>query len=201
MAELFREIRESTEDRSPAGEQTVDAFCGAARIAVQALREGKTQILRELQALYIADRYFDVRDYIVPRLREGYFVVNDRFCLSTFAYGSAYGVDMEEIYSWHASVFGDRWHLSDAVIYDKVSAETAVGRLFGSGKTIDIWGRRGKLQSLVDCYERSIAFLKRKCLFEGIPDVFFHGRRGKERGRDPLPSDGYRRQNLRCLPS
>jgi len=172
-AELFREIRESTEGSSPVGERVVDDFCGTVKLAVKALREGKTPAPRELQALYVADRYFDLRDYILPRLQEGCLVINDRFHLSTFAYGGAYGVDREEIYSWHVYVLGDQWHLPDAVIYDKVSAETAAKRLFGSGKKIDIWEKKEKLQSLIDWYERSIAFLQRKCVFEGIPDVFF----------------------------
>lgn len=173
MAEFFREIRERTEDHSPVGKSVVDDFCATVRSAVKTLREGKLPSPREMQALYVVDRYLDLRDYITPHLRDGYAVLNDRFHLSTFAYGAAYGVDMEDIYSWHVYVLGELWHLPDAIVYCKVSAETAARRLFGSGKKIDIWEKREKLQPLIDCYDHAIAFLQRKCVFENLPDVFF----------------------------
>lgn len=126
----------------------------------------------EFQSLYVVDRYFDIVEFILPHVEKGFWVLNDRFLLSTFGYGGAYGVFLKDIYDWHRVVLDDLWHLPAATFYLRVTAETAAERLFGSGKTIDIWEKKEKIASLVDHYDLSVNFLKKESVREGVPDTF-----------------------------
>lgn len=157
---------------SPADMRIVVNFYNTVMLAVSELKAGEIPAPREFQALYVVDRYYNLRNCIIPAMKNGYWNWNDRFLLSTFAYGMAYGVSIDEIYDWHRCILGDSWFLPNSTFYIKVSAATATERLYNSGKTIDIWEKKEKLQALIDCYESSIAFLKGKYAELDIPDTF-----------------------------
>ena len=57
---------------------------------------------RALALLFTADRLEHVRTLIEPRLKEGYVVISDRYYLSTLAYQSASGVDLEWLMALNA---------------------------------------------------------------------------------------------------
>jgi len=141
--------------------------------AMKKLFKGQQLEPREFQSLYVVDRYFDLMEFIIPHTRKGFVVLNDRFLLSTCAYGGAYGVSITEIFEWHAVILGDIWHFPTATLYVKVSAETAIKRLFDSGKQVDVWERKEKIKDLVESYESAVYFLKEESRHEGIPDTFY----------------------------
>jgi len=57
---------------------------------------------RALALLFTADRLEHVRTIIEPKLREGCVIVSDRYYLSTLAYQSASGVDLEWLMALNA---------------------------------------------------------------------------------------------------
>jgi len=140
----------------------IKSFCAKVLASIEKIKKGEKLLSRELQMFYVVDRYFDLHDFILPYMEKGYWVFNDRFLLSTFAYGGAYGVNIEEVYNWHLNILGHLMFLPNITFFIKVSGEIASERLFGSGKIIDIWEKKGKLQSLIDHYNSSISFIKNK---------------------------------------
>src|SRR3989338_5000976 len=55
--------------------------------------------------LFVNDRKFHVRQIIIPAVREGHHVVCDRHMLSTLAYQSAQGADMETLVKMHEGLY------------------------------------------------------------------------------------------------
>ena len=51
----------------------------------------------EFQKMYIADRLAHIKNIIVPALAKGKTVICQRYALSTFAYGTAFGVSQKDL--------------------------------------------------------------------------------------------------------
>ena len=52
---------------------------------------------RKLAQLFIADRRKHAKELLIPNLKKGYFVICDRYMLSTVAYQGAQGLDMKDL--------------------------------------------------------------------------------------------------------
>jgi dTMP kinase len=74
--------------------------------------------------LFIRDREFDVRENILPALKEGKIVVMDRYYYSTVAYQGALGIDVDYIMK-----LNEKFPKPDLVIILDVSPETALKRI------------------------------------------------------------------------
>jgi dTMP kinase len=77
-----------------------------------------------LQLLFVSDRAEHVNGLILPKIKEGYSVVTDRYMFSSIAYGAASGVDAE----WLRKVSG-KFPLPDATFVCDVDPEIAVQRI------------------------------------------------------------------------
>ena len=91
----------------------------------------------ELQILYLIDRMFDLVHTVIPKTEQGYVVVQDRFELSTFAYGGSRGLSIEDLWSLQAMIAGEYYRVPAVTVIFKVSPEVAAERLRKSGKPID----------------------------------------------------------------
>jgi dTMP kinase len=89
----------------------------------QILKERIVSPKEELE-LFLKDREVDVRDNILPALKEGKIVIMDRYYYSTIAYQGALGLDVEEI-----KKLNEKFPKPDLVIILDVSPETALKRI------------------------------------------------------------------------
>ncbi|MBI4119710.1 MAG: dTMP kinase [Parcubacteria group bacterium] len=110
----------------------------------------------EVQILYIADRGEDIQHIIMPALNEGKWVIQDRYDLSTFAYGMGIDLPFEDLLSWHHTLIGDEYKKPDMIFYIDIKPETAIERLRASGKIVDIFETYETQKKIRDAYLRLI---------------------------------------------
>ena len=134
------------------------------------LENGKTLTELERQLLFLADRCFDLHETIMPALSAGKWVVQDRYDLSNFAYGSAHGASMEELYEWHRVILGKDYLVPDMTFFISIPPEVAVQRLKNSGKPIDLHEGLESLKKVDEQYTRAIAFRQIKSVEENEKD-------------------------------
>lgn len=114
----------------------------------------------ELQALYILDRWFHTKEFILPELNKGHIVLEDRFWLSTLVYGSAFGVPLSKLWAWHVSVLGAYFLIPDVHIYMDVTPERSFDRLKNDGKAKDIHEDKiENIRNTREAYLHAIAFV------------------------------------------
>ena len=89
----------------------------------QILKDRKVSPEEELK-LFIKDREFNVRNNILPALKDGKVVIMDRYYYSTMAYQGALGLDVERI-----KMLNKQFPKPDLVIILDVSPETALKRI------------------------------------------------------------------------
>ncbi len=89
----------------------------------QILKDRKISPEEELK-LFIKDREFNVRNNILPALKDGKVVIMDRYYYSTVAYQGALGLDVERI-----KMLNKQFPKPDLVIILDVSPETALKRI------------------------------------------------------------------------
>lgn len=98
----------------------------------------------EMQILFMADRVYDLLTKILPWLREGKIVVQDRYLPSSLSYGHSGSLSMENLMNWQKKAFAsygisaDDWRPDLLVIFD-LDPGIAMERLKNSGKKIDLF--------------------------------------------------------------
>ncbi len=124
----------------------------------------------ERQLLFLADRFLDIQDTILPALDAGKWFVLDRYDLSNFAYGGACGLTIEELYAWHVAVLGKDYLIPDLTLFISVTPRIAVGRLVKSGKALDRYESLETLARVDAQYTCAIPFLMSKSVEAGMKD-------------------------------
>lgn len=90
-------------------------------------RERKLEPLTEL-LLYTADRVENVYKFILPRLQEGYTIIQDRYVLSTIAYQNNISTDIIK-YITDNTLFPDKRLYPKFTIYVSIPIEVSINRL------------------------------------------------------------------------
>lgn len=101
----------------------------------------------KFQTMYFADRCVHWVKEIIPALSKGKDVVSDRERFSTYAYGFAFGIPVEEIHAWHQIL-----PVPDLMVYLKCSADILIGRLTKRGQEQEYFERRDRLAEVVKAY-------------------------------------------------
>ncbi|MFA6365450.1 MAG: hypothetical protein WCW78_03555 [Candidatus Paceibacterota bacterium] len=137
---------------------------------MEKIKGKKTLTELERQLLFLVDRLYDIEGLIKPALKEKKIVVVDRYDLSNYAYGSACGVPLEELYEWHEAILQDDYLVPDLAFFIAVSPEVATKRLLSSGKTIDRYETLETLRKVDEQYNRAIALRTQKSVEETMKD-------------------------------
>lgn len=116
-------------------------------------------ILQE-ESLSFADRFFDLRDTIIPALQKGVWVVEDRYELSSGAYGMARGMTLQQFLDLREGALGSLYRQPDLTFLIKTSPEVALARIEKEvGRKLDRDEKLENLQKVAKTYDQLIDFL------------------------------------------
>ncbi len=101
----------------------------------------------ELQKLFSQDRKEHLKNVIIPALKEGKWVVSDRYFFSTFAYGVSDGLDLE----WLIKI-NDNFLLPDQTFILKVKSEVCIDRINKRGSRETLFEKQEKLAKVWQTY-------------------------------------------------
>jgi len=102
----------------------------------------------ELQDLFIEDRKEHLEELIIPVLKEGKFVVLDRYLFSTLAYGAADGLDLDELIKKNNDFL-----LPDITFILNVSAKTCISRIEKRGTDKTLFEKEKQLSKVLENYK------------------------------------------------
>lgn len=100
------------------------------------------------QFLFMVDRLLDVKENILPALKRGGVVIQDRYDISCYLHGMAKGLSFPYLSYRHLRVLGENYIGPNLLIFYWVPVEVALERLKESGKTIDIYENRKTLEEI-----------------------------------------------------
>jgi len=112
------------------------------------LDEKSTISSEQLQLLFTEDRREHLEKVIIPALKMGQYVISDRYFFSTFAYGTAEGLDLE----WLIKINND-FLLPDLTFLLKVRPEICLERIQKRGLGIKLFEKKEKLSRVWQVYE------------------------------------------------
>ena len=104
----------------------------------------------KLQELFAQDRKEHLENVIIPALKEGKIVISDRYFFSSFAYGTASGLDLD----WLIKI-NDKFLLPDITFLLKVSPEVCSERIEkrNQGKERTLFEEKEKFERVWQVYE------------------------------------------------
>lgn len=100
------------------------------------------------QYLFMVDRLLDVKENILPALKRGAIVVQDRYDVSCYLHGMAKGLDFPYLAYRHLLVLGENYIGPNLLLFYWVPVEVALERLKESGKIIDVYENRETLEEI-----------------------------------------------------
>ena len=101
----------------------------------------------KLQELFSQDRKEHLEKVIIPALKEGKWVISDRYFFSTFAYGTSEGLDLE----WLIKL-NDSFLLPDQTFILKVKPEVCIDRINKRGTKKQLFEKQEKLAKVWQTY-------------------------------------------------
>jgi len=126
-------------------EPTLDSVAG--RRVKEILDEKIKTEPAKLQELFSQDRKEHLEKVIVPALKEGKWVISDRYFFSTFAYGTSEGLDLE----WLIKL-NDSFLLPDQTFILKVKPEVCIDRINKRGTKKQLFEKQEKLAKVWKVY-------------------------------------------------
>lgn len=101
----------------------------------------------KLQELFTEDRKEHLDNLIIPALEEGKIVISDRYFFSTFAFGAADGLDLNQLIK-----LNDQFLLPDLTFILKVSPQICIERIEKRGGEKELFEKKEKLEKVWQVY-------------------------------------------------
>lgn len=120
----------------------------AGRKIRQILDEKTKSDSADLQKLFVQDRQEHLEKEIIPALKQGKFVISDRYCFSTFCFGASDGLDIDYLIK-----LNDNFLLPDATFILKVSPRVCMERIEKRGTTRTLFEKEVKLAKVWENYK------------------------------------------------
>ena len=102
----------------------------------------------KLQELFAQDRKEHLEKIIIPALKEGRFVISDRYFFSSFAFGASDGLDLE----WLIKL-NDNFLLPDLTFILKVRSKVCVSRIEKRGNSRTLFEKEEKLVKVWETFK------------------------------------------------
>ncbi|MGB9847630.1 MAG: dTMP kinase [Minisyncoccia bacterium] len=100
------------------------------------------------QFLFVMDRLFDLKENILPSLRSGGWVIQDRYDISCYLHGMARGVDFNYLAQLHKKFLGDNYIAPNLIIFYWAPVPVLLKRLEQSGKKLDCYETSESLKEI-----------------------------------------------------
>lgn len=113
--------------------------------------------------LFVNDRKYHVNNVIIPLLREGRHVVCDRHTLSTLAYQTAQGADMETLVKMHEGLYSP-----DLTLYFEIDPNDAFQRRSKDSGPLEYFERDEFQVKVAQAYRAAV---ERLCPYQRIEQV------------------------------
>lgn len=127
-------------------EPTKDSEAG--RKIRQILDEKTQEDPAELQKLFAKDREEHLKKIIIPSLKQGRFVISDRYFFSSFAFGASDGVDLD----WLIKL-NDNFLIPDQTFILDVRPEVCLDRIEKRGTTKTFFEKQEKMVKILSVYK------------------------------------------------
>ena len=105
----------------------------------------------QLQRLFAQDRREHLENLIIPSLKEGKFVISDRYFFSSFAFGSEKEEDLEKIIELNKDFL-----MPDLVLLLKVRPKVCIERIKKRGEEIKLFEKEEKLEKVWKNYQKLV---------------------------------------------
>lgn len=115
----------------------------------------------DLQFLYVIDRFYHIRNVIGPALKNGVWVLANRF-VSSGPYGFAQGVPLHKMLDLEANMLEGVYIEPDMVVYLDIPAPVCIGRLKKAGEPLDIFETQYGIESVIQGYAAVLALKERQ---------------------------------------
>lgn len=125
---------------------------------------------KELQELFTQDRKEHLENLVIPALKEGKYVISDRYFFSTFAYGVSDGLDLK----WLIGLNND-FLLPDLAFILKVRPEICLQRIDKRGDPKTLFEKKEKLAGVWETYEKFPSMFENVLIIDGeqsLEEVF-----------------------------
>lgn len=104
---------------------------------------------KELQKLFAQDRKDHLENTIIPALKLGKIVISDRYFFSSFAFGTADGLDLE----WLIEI-NNSFLLPDIIFLLEVKPEACIERIKGRSSEKTLFEEKKKLEKVWQVYRK-----------------------------------------------
>jgi dTMP kinase len=129
---------------------------------------------KKLQELFAEDRKEHLKKVIIPALKKGKIVISDRYFFSSFAFGTADGLDLD----WLISI-NNQFLIPDITFILKVSPEVCIERIKKRGNSRTLFEKKEKLAKVWKIYKnlpkRFSTFARRKVSYGGSAEALCEG--------------------------
>jgi dTMP kinase len=125
---------------------------------------------KTLQELFAQDRREHLENSIIPALKTGKCVISDRYFFSSFAYGTASGIDL----NWLIQL-NDEFLMPDFTIILKVRPEICIERIEKRGEGKTLFEKIDRLQKVWEIYEKLPSRFENVFIIDGektVEEVF-----------------------------
>ena len=102
----------------------------------------------ELQKLFAEDRKWHLKNEIIPALREGKIVISDRYYFSSFAYGSANGIDLNKLIELNKNFL-----FPDLTFILEVNPKICIKRIEKRGEQKELFEKKEQLEKVWEIYK------------------------------------------------
>jgi len=133
-------------------------FNGQLSAILQTLKRHSRLSEKEKQVLFIADRLDDILNIILPNLKIGTWMVQDRYDLSCYFHGMSNGVKFEKLKELHREGLNDCYLAPDILFYYWVPVEVGLKRLLASAKIIDFYENEENLKRIELAAKKILGF-------------------------------------------
>jgi dTMP kinase len=140
-------------------EPTLDSAAG--KLIRLILDKKKKVSPQKLQELFAQDRKVHLNGLIIPNLKKGKIVISDRYCFSSFTYGSL-GVPLKNLLK-----LNDRFLLPDLIFFLDVKPATCLTRIKKRNKDRTLFEEENKLKKVYQNYKKIIKKFKNVVVING----------------------------------
>lgn len=120
----------------------------------------------QLQELFAKDRSWHQKNIIKPALKKEKIVITDRSQFSSFAYGAASGINLDDLISLNKNFIEP-----DLIILLKTSPKTSIKRIKKRGEKETLFEKEKQLEKVWKVYEKLVKRFKNIVIVDGEKSI------------------------------